>query len=110
MQTTEWKVLAKSYPEHLMCIAGDFNQHRGLIGSYKDSESVVKISDSLSLCGLECITENSDKFANLSKPLVDHICLSKSLVASSSLTVWPYDEVDGVRLSDHHGVMVTIAS
>ncbi len=91
-----------------MCIAGDFNQHRGLIGSYKDVESVAKISDSLSLCGLECITENSDKCAKLSKPLVDHICLSMSLVASSQLTIWPYDEVDEVSLSDHHGVMVTI--
>lgn len=108
VQANEWEVLAKSYPEHLMCIAGDFNQHRDLVGSYRDSDSVSKISDSLSICGLECITENNDKCVNLSKPLVDHICLSKSLVASSSLTVWPYDEVDNIRLSDHHGVMVTI--
>jgi hypothetical protein len=28
VQTSEWEVLSKSYPEHLMCIAGDFNQHR----------------------------------------------------------------------------------
>lgn len=108
VQTSEWEVLSKSYPEHLMCIAGDFNQHRGTIGSYKDVESVAKISDSLLSCGLECITVKSDKCAKLSKPLVDHICLSKTLVASSQLTVWPYDEVDGVRLSDHHGVMASI--
>jgi hypothetical protein len=110
VQTSEWEVLAKSYPEHLLFILGDFNQHRGQVGSYRDNGSVTKISDSLFSCGLECITENSDKCANLSKPLVDHICLPKSLVASSCLDVWPYDEIDGVRLSDHHGVMVTIAS
>lgn len=110
VQTSEWECLSKSYPEHLMCIAGDFNQHRGLSGTYKDNDSVAKIGKALLSCGLECITENSDTCANLSKPLVDHICLSRSLVASSMLTVWPYDEIDGVRLSDHHGVMVSIAS
>jgi hypothetical protein len=110
VQTSEWEVLAKSYPKHLLFILGDFNQHRGQIGSYKDIESVSKISDSLLSCGLECITQNNDKCANLSKPLVDHICLPKNLVPYSSLDVWPYDEIEKVRLSDHHGVMVTITS
>lgn len=108
VQTAEWEVLASSYPEHQLCIAGDFNQHRGSVGSYKDADSVTRVTKSLELCGLTCITQNAEACNDLSKPLVDHICISNSLVGSSRLSVWPYDETPGVRLSDHHGVIVTV--
>lgn len=108
VQTSEWEVLSKSYPDHLMCIAGDFNQHRGLSGSYKDIDSVEKVTDSMRLCGLRCITEKNDDFLYLSKPLVDHICLSESLASSAKVTVYPYDAKGSSKLSDHHLVMAEI--
>lgn len=110
VQTSEWEVLAKSYPEHLMCIAGDFNQHRGQSGPYKDDDSVNKVSDSLALCGLVCVTEDNEACSGLSKPLVDHICLSEKLTRDVKLTVYPYDDKDCARLSDHHLVMVEITT
>lgn len=110
VQTSEWEVLSQSYPEHFLCIAGDFNQHRGAIGSYKDGESVSHVTKTLASCGLTCITQDQEACATLSKPLVDHICLPHRLATLSSLTIWPYDETPGVRLSDHHGVKVAIQS
>jgi hypothetical protein len=109
VQTSEWEVLSKSYPEHLLCIAGDFNQHRGMVGSYKDAESVERVTESLALCHLTCITQDYPESAKLSKPLVDHICLPNRLAKSSTVTVFPFDEISGERLSDHHAVLVTIS-
>jgi hypothetical protein len=108
VQTSEWEVLSKSYPEHLMCIAGDFNQHRDRSGFYKDNDSVKKVSDSMAFCGLRCITENNSANDQLSKPLVDHICLSESLAQSAKVTVYPYDAKGSAKLSDHHLVMAEI--
>lgn len=109
VQSNEWEVLSKSYPEHLLCIAGDFNQHRGSIGSYKDAESVNRVTESLALCQLTCITQDYLKSEELSKPLVDHICLPNRLAKSSIVTVFPFDEIPGEKLSDHHRVLVTIS-
>ena len=109
VQTSEWEVLSKSYPEHLLCIAGDFNQHRGSVGSYKDAESVARVTESLALCHLACITQEYPENAKLSKPLVDHVCLPIPFAKSSIVTVFPFDENPGERLSDHHAVLVTIS-
>ena len=109
VQTTEWEVLSKSYPEHLLCIAGDFNQHRGSVGSYKDAESVKRVTESTALCHLTCVTQNYPESAKLSKPLVDHVCLPDRLAKLSSVTVFPFDDNPKEQLSDHHCVLVTIA-
>lgn len=106
LQTCEWEVLARSYPTHLMCIAGDFNQHRDGVSKYRDPESVARVSTALGNVGMTCLTDGLRK--ELSKPLVDHICVSNTLTDSTTINILPYDEHPNLRLSDHHGVVATI--
>jgi len=107
VQANEWEVLARSYPQHRMCIAGDFNQHRGSVGAYRDPESVDRVSKALASSAMTCLTQDRPEVEGLSKPLVDHICISDRLVSAATIRVYPYDEIPSAKLSDHHMVVAS---
>ena len=76
----DWLRIQKLYPNHLMCIAGDFNQSRDSSGWYEEKQSVELLSEAFRDLSLVCVTEKNFQEKGLSRSTVDHICLSKSLV------------------------------
>jgi endonuclease/exonuclease/phosphatase family metal-dependent hydrolase len=105
-----WVDIAKEFPNHLLCVAGDFNQNRDGIPWFQDDnenkKSVKLLTDELDKIPLRCVTEQDmrrDK--GLPRANIDHICLSTPLAKRvSSYGCW-YDK----NLSDHNGVYVDIA-
>ena len=107
-QTAEWVTLGESYPDHFQCVAGDFNQHRGTLGSYRDQLSVQVVSRALEAMSLQCVTVDPPGHENWTKPLVDHVCISRKFAAGAKVTVFPFDKEPIGGLSDHHLVVVDV--
>ena len=107
----DWLRLRQEFPNHLFCVAGDFNQSRDGSGWYEDAESVKILSAALDGSDLQCVTED-DMRANgtlKSRASIDHICLSKSLVSQGiTVGVWEGTTDDGCQMSDHNGVVISI--
>lgn len=105
----DWRRLRESFPSHLFCAAGDFNQSRDGSGWYEDAQSVVRLTQALEDITMQCVTELDMRANGLSRATVDHICLSRSLVAGVSvLGAWEGHTESGDRMSDHNGVFVDI--
>lgn len=105
----DWLRIQKLYPNHLMCIAGDFNQNRDRSGRYKEKQSVEMLSEAFSDLSLVCVTEENFQEKGFSRSTVDHICLSKSLVPYIlEVDAWEGKNSDGGKMSDHNGVFVDL--
>lgn len=107
----DWRRLRKIFPNHLFCIAGDFNQSRDGSGWYEDADSVNKLSAALERNQLVCVTEEDLRAKGIlqSRASIDHICLSRSLAGKVvSLDAWEGTTDDGCRMSDHNGVAVDV--
>lgn len=107
----DWHRLRNEFPNHLFCIAGDFNQSRDESGWYEDSDSVNMLSLALDRSALQCVTEVDMRATGLlrSRASIDHICLSPSL-AKGVLAVDAWEGImdDGRLMSDHNGVVIDI--
>lgn len=107
----DWCRLRKKFPDHLFCVAGDFNQSRDGSGWYEDAEAVKMLSDALDRSALQCVTEVNMRTNGmlLSRSSIDHICLSKSLASQVvSVGAWEGTTADGHRMSDHNGIVINI--
>jgi endonuclease/exonuclease/phosphatase family metal-dependent hydrolase len=104
----DWLGIQKQYPNHLMCIAGDFNQSRDESGWYEDKQSVETLSAALADLSINCVTEQN--FQNtVGRSTVDHICLSKQLeLYKSTVDAWKGITLEGEKMSDHNGVFVDL--
>ncbi|TLM69225.1 MAG: endonuclease/exonuclease/phosphatase family protein [Deltaproteobacteria bacterium] len=108
-QTAEWRALRQRYPDHLFCVAGDFNMNldgRRWYGVQDAKENLLK---GLEAADLYCATRDDLQAPpyNLSRSTVNHICLSKELKATTPVEVWE-GTVAGFQLSDHNGILVEI--
>jgi endonuclease/exonuclease/phosphatase family metal-dependent hydrolase len=105
----DWLRIQKQYPQHLMCIAGDFNQSRDGSGWYSEKQSVDRLSTVLNDLSLHCVTEEKMMDQGLSRATVDHICLSKSLISHVvEVGFWEGTTPEKERMSDHNGVFVDL--
>lgn len=105
----DWLRIQKQHPEHLMCIAGDFNQSRDGSGWYEDKQSVEMVSAALHDLSLVCVTEQNFQKTGLSRSTIDHICLSERLVPyKTSVNAWEGETPERGRMSDHNGVLVDL--
>ena len=106
----DWLKIRKLFPDHLMCIAGDFNQSRDRSGWYEEKQSVEMMSAALRDLSLVCVTEEDFQKKGFSRSAVDHICLSKSLVERHVLeaSAWERINSDGEKMSGHNGVFVDL--
>lgn len=107
----DWDRLRKEFPDHLFCVAGDFNQSRDRSGWYEDAESVKKLTSALDRSSLLCVTEDDMRAKGLlqSRASIDHVCLSQSLATQVvAVGAWEGTTVDGRRMSDHNGIVVDI--
>lgn len=107
----DWQRLRETYPDHLICVAGDFNQSRDGSNWYEDACSVDKLSSALNQAALQCVTELDMLAHGLSRATVDHICLSHPLATTvQALGAWEGHTKAKERMSDHNGVFVDIGS
>lgn len=109
--TADWHRLRKEFPDHLFCVAGDFNQSRDGSGWYEDLQSVKMLTSGLDRCSLQCVTEDDMRAIGIlqSRASIDHICLSKSLASQVvAVGAWEGRTADGCRMSDHNGIVVDI--
>jgi endonuclease/exonuclease/phosphatase family metal-dependent hydrolase len=105
----DWSKIQQQYPDHLICIAGDFNQSRDGSGWYEDKNSVEMLSAALQNLSIDCVSEQDFKAQGLSRSTVDHICLSRRLVAyQESVGAWEGITSEDKKMSDHNGVFVDL--
>ena len=108
----DWAKFRGAYPNHTLIAAGDFNQALDRVGRYRDAESTRLLWDAFNGADLKCLTA-SDFVAEgklKSRHSVDHIAVSKHSMQNLDFSVaaWEGTTADGVKLSDHNGVMVTL--
>ena len=112
----DWRRIRADYPSHLFCVAGDLNQSRderrwdGRLW-YGTQKGRTMLTDTLANCSLACVTEEdfvaTGKLTTRSS--IDHICIDKKHVACVRMVdAWEPFDPEGIRLSDHNGVVVDI--
>lgn len=107
----DWRRLRDEFPDHLFCVAGDFNQSRDGSGWYEDAESLKRLTAALDESSLQCVTEVDMRANGLlqSRASVDHICLSQSLAKRvQSIGAWEGISQDDFKMSDHNGVVIAV--
>jgi hypothetical protein len=109
-QTTEWNALRQQYPDHLIIVAGDFNENLDGKHWYGVKDAKEAIVAALEVAGMHCPTAMKDipvlsGNVPLSRCTVNHICMSKDNVEIVNVQAWEGVGA-GVTLSDHNGVLV----
>lgn len=104
----EWMALSASTP---LVVAGDLNQDRDGSGRYGTKKGRTILTDAFAAAGLMCLTE-ADMVAagQLARHhLIDHIAVSETLGhRAGPVECWEPLNGDGVRMSDHPGVAVSL--
>ncbi len=109
-QADEWSALRERYPGVTLCVAGDLNMTLGHRIYYGTKAGVRMLSDGLAAVGLVCATA-TDVLPDgaLDKANIDHVCLPISWAERARLvSAWKGTTSDGVRLSDHGGLVVEV--
>jgi endonuclease/exonuclease/phosphatase family metal-dependent hydrolase len=101
-QGNDWEKLIQQYPNHGLCVAGDFNQSRNGTGWYSTKEVEKLLTKELKRNHLICITEKDFRLAN--RQNIDHICISQNFAESYEVSAWE-NFTETVTMSDHNGVM-----
>jgi hypothetical protein len=108
-QTKEWLKLRTQYPEHVLCVAGDFNENLAETRGYGVADAKLAIKHGLESASMRCLTQDNLRAPpfNLSRATVDHICVSNNLHATVRVEAWE-GTISGMKLSDHNGVLVDL--
>lgn len=104
----EWAALSGELP---LIVAGDFNQDRDGSGWYGTKKGRAMLTDALDAAGLTCVTADDMVAAGQLRTnhLVDHVALTADLAAGlRTVECWEPVDADGVRMSDHPGVVVEV--
>jgi hypothetical protein len=111
-QGGDWLQLRRRYPTHSLTVAGDFNQALDKVGRYRETEATDLLMTALTEAGLRCLTDENfvanEKLK--SRHSVDHIAISEGALSEATYRAdaWEATTADGIRLSDHNGVVVTL--
>jgi endonuclease/exonuclease/phosphatase family metal-dependent hydrolase len=110
-QGADWKQLRISYPASSLIVAGDLNHNLGGAHHYGTRRGRQVLRDALGMADLVCLTE-TEFFSpgRLRTSPIDHICASPraGLRVCSQVVGWERTDEDGIRLSDHGGVLAAI--
>lgn len=108
-QGVEWRRLLERHPGVHLCVAGDLNATVGYSGYYGTKFGRQLLADALDGAGLVCVTrEENGREGLVVRPFIDHVCMSRELGESATIVDAWEGTVDGVRLSDHSGVVVVV--
>jgi hypothetical protein len=86
----DWIDLRRSFPDHRLIAAGDYNQYRDGVDQYGTIEIRQMLSAALDDAKLTCVTE-ADFVASvgLSRRNIDHVCLSNNIASAvSDIQAW----------------------
>jgi hypothetical protein len=92
-------------------MAGDLNQDRDGSGFYGTRTVRAALTDALDGADMVCLTEEDVVAAGKLQyqHLIDHVCVSTTLVERGwTVDCWEPIDADGVRMSDHPGVVVRL--
>jgi hypothetical protein len=108
-QTKEWLKLRMQYPDHVLCIAGDFNESLDGTRGYGVADARKGIKLALVAGGMRCATDVNMRAPpfNLKRATVDHICVSDNARAAVHVGAWE-GTAHGLKLSDRNGVLVDL--
>jgi endonuclease/exonuclease/phosphatase family metal-dependent hydrolase len=110
VQGREWAALREQWPDATLVVAGDLNQDLGGAHYYGTKAGRALLTGELERAGLACLTR-TDAFADgvLAHPPIDHVCAGAGRGRGLAAAVDGWDAtVDGVRLSDHGGVVARL--
>jgi hypothetical protein len=108
LQGREWASLREDHPGATLVVAGDLNQDLGGQHYYGTKACRALLTAELAGASLSCLT-TTDRFGPdvLQHPPIDHVCAGPGRDRSFTARVLGWNNVvDGVRLSDHGGVLV----
>jgi len=103
-QAAEWRSLREQFPDHVLCVAGDFNMTLHSDSGYGCAAGRRAVREGLASAGLACVTAvdiRSPAFGEVGRDNIDHICLDRRCVPSGPPVVW-FERGS----SDHNGVAV----
>ncbi len=110
-QRAEWLRLRQEFPDHALCVAGDFNANLDATAAYGSVDPRHGLLQGLSDAGLQCLTTDERRGPleqGVGRAGVAHVCFSALEGLESRLEAWPAS-VDGYRLSDHSGILVELS-
>ena len=108
-QGREWAALRERFPDATIIVAGDLNQDLGGKHYYGARACRAVLNGELQRANLKCLT-TTDRFSAdvLEHPPIDHVCAGPGRGRCFTTQVHGWNPaVDGAKLSDHGGVMVT---
>jgi endonuclease/exonuclease/phosphatase family metal-dependent hydrolase len=109
-QIAEWEQLRARHAEEALVVAGDFNMNLGGKHHYGTARGRSRLREGLAKNGLFCATE-TDRLpvGALRFPPIDHVAVPASWDGRTSVVAaWEGTSADGVRLSDHSGLVVEV--
>lgn len=109
-QADDWTRLLQENPDHVLCVAGDFNQEIDSpcrVGTWKGERALTQALEDV---GLVCLSSGANdplrRRTNGARNSIDHICVSSRLVGSTTMAeCWP-EQLDD--LTDHYGTSVEL--
>ncbi len=110
-QRAEWLRLSREYPDHALCVAGDFNAHLDPLARYAAVDPRQGMLQGLADAGMKCLT--TDDLRSVLGPDGAHVgavqvCFSVIDGLESRLEAWPAN-FNGLRASDEGGILVELA-
>ena len=110
-QAADWAALRSANPDHILCVAGDFNQEATPPCRVGTSKGLRAFSRALDSSGLVCLSRDlsvpMSRHTGGARNTIDHICLTAEFASwAIRLQCWPND-LDG--LTDHFGTSVELA-
>jgi Endonuclease/Exonuclease/phosphatase family len=110
-QAEDWATLRRTYPNHILCVAGDFNQEAARPCRVGTAKGLQTLSEALVSNDLICVSGGlGDPLSRRTvgaRSTIDHICLtSEAAKLVSAVESWP-DSIDG--LTDHFGTSIDLA-
>lgn len=110
LQVAEWQDLQRRYPEVALVVAGDLNMNLGGKHYYGTARGRATLQAGLDRAGLACATEwERVPEGTLRHPPIDHVLVPEAWIAGSRVvSAWEGTTPDGVRLSDHSGLVISV--
>lgn len=109
-QGQEWASLRDRHPWATLVVAGDLNQDLGGRHYYGTKACRALLTTQIATADLKCLT-TTDRFdpGALEHPPIDHVCAGPGRDRSFTTKAHGWNNVvDGVRLSDHGGTLVSL--
>jgi hypothetical protein len=109
-QAAEWSDLRRRYTDAAFYVSGDLNMSIGGPPYYGTARGRTALHRAMSACQLACTTSFEKVPAGmLEHPAIDHVLVPAAVADHTGVVcAWPGTDEDGIRLSDHSGLVVQV--